>query len=48
MGGTWLLDSLFGALVRWKSNRALRRLAERLAQGAGAEPEAEPGAADVS
>jgi Polyketide cyclase / dehydrase and lipid transport len=39
----WLLDPLFRVLVRRKSNRAFRCLAERLAQGAGAEPGAEPG-----
>ena len=38
----WLLDPLFGILVRHHSGRALRCLAERLAQGAGTEPEAEP------
>jgi hypothetical protein len=41
----WLLDPVFRVLVRRKSNRALRCLAERLAQGAGAEPGAEPGTA---
>src|SRR5262245_45494458 len=41
----WLLDPLFRVLVRRKSNRALRCLAGRLAQGAGAEPVAEPGTA---
>ena len=40
----WLLDPLLGALVRRKSGRALRCLAERLGRGAGAEPGAEPGA----
>jgi hypothetical protein len=34
----WLLDPLFRVVVRRKSGRALRCLAERLAQGAGAEP----------
>jgi hypothetical protein len=34
----WLLDPLFGVVVRWQGNRAFRRLAERLAQGVGAEP----------
>src|SRR5207253_2421193 len=34
----WLLDPLFRVVVRWKSNRAFRCLAKRLAQGAGAEP----------
>jgi uncharacterized protein YndB with AHSA1/START domain len=37
----WLLDPLLGVLVRQKSGRALRCLAERLGQGAGAEPGAE-------
>ncbi|MBI3401669.1 MAG: SRPBCC family protein [Acidobacteria bacterium] len=41
----WLLDPLFRLVVRHHSGRALRCLAERLAQGAGAEPGAEPGAA---
>jgi len=41
----WLLDPLFRVLVRHHSGRALRCLAERLAQGAGAEPGASPGAA---
>jgi hypothetical protein len=41
----WLLDPLFRVVVRWQGNRALRCLAERLAQGAGAEPGAEPGTA---
>ena len=41
----WLLDPLFRVLVRHHSGRALRCLAERLAQGAGAEPGAEPGTA---
>ena len=41
----WLLDPLLGVLVRRKSGRALRCLAERLGQGAGAERGAEPGAA---
>jgi len=44
----WLLDPLFSVLVRRKSNRALRCLAERLAQGAGAESGAEPGTAPDS
>ena len=34
----WLLDPLFRVVVRHHSGRALRCLAERLAQGAGAEP----------
>ena len=41
----WLLDPLFRVVVRRKSNRAFRCLAERLARGAGAEPEAAPGTA---
>lgn len=41
----WLLDPLFSRLVRWKSNRALRCLAECLAPKAGAEPGTEPGVA---
>lgn len=39
----WLLDPLFRVLVQRKSGRALRCLAERLAPGAGARQEAEPG-----
>ena len=39
----WLLDPLFGVLVRHHCKRALRCLAERLAQGAGAQPGADPG-----
>jgi uncharacterized protein YndB with AHSA1/START domain len=39
----WLLDPLSRALVRWRSRQCLRCLAERLAQGAGAESGAEPG-----
>jgi hypothetical protein len=38
----WLLDPIFRAVVRRKSNRAFCCLAERLAREAGAEPEAEP------
>lgn len=41
----WLLDPLFRVVVRRKSNRAFRCLAERLARGAGGEPGAEPGTA---
>ncbi len=41
----WLLGPLFRVVVRRKSNRAFRCLAERLAQGAGAEAGAEPGIA---
>ncbi len=41
----WLLDPLFRLVVRHHSGRALRCLAERLAQGARAEPGAEPAAA---
>ena len=41
----WLLDPVFRVVVRHHSNRCLRCLAERLAQGAGAEPGPEPGAA---
>jgi len=38
----WLLDPLFRLVVRHHSGRALRCLAERLAQGAGAESGARP------
>jgi hypothetical protein len=41
----WLLDPVFRVVVRHHGNRALRCLADRLAQGAGAEPRAEPGTA---
>jgi uncharacterized protein YndB with AHSA1/START domain len=41
----WLLDPLSRVLVQRKSTRALRCLAERLTQGAGAEQGAQPGAA---
>ncbi len=39
----WLLDPLFRLVVRHHTGRALRCLAERFAQGAGAEPGTEPG-----
>ena len=39
----WLLDPVFRVVVRHHSDRAFRCLAERLAQEAGTEPEAEPG-----
>lgn len=41
----WSLDPLFRLLVRHHSGRALRCLAERLAQAPGAEPEAKLGPA---
>ncbi len=44
-GQRWLLDPLFGVIVRHHSGRALRCLAERLAKRAGAEPGADVGSA---
>jgi hypothetical protein len=44
-GQRWLLDPLFRVLVRHHSGQALRCLAERLSQKAGAEPGAKPGTA---
>ncbi|HEV3006841.1 MAG TPA: hypothetical protein VGX78_20390 [Pirellulales bacterium] len=41
----WLLDPLFHVVVKHHSGRALRCLAERLAQGAGTQPGAEQGTA---
>jgi hypothetical protein len=41
----WLLDPVARVLVRWKSKRAFRHLAELLTQGAGAEQGTRPGTA---